>query len=173
MEDSHELQAARAMRRAMLGDGYVDARTADPNPVMGEFQDDVTSMAWGVWTRGGALSPRDRSLLVLAMTAALGRMEEFGLHAGAMDRGLHAHLPVRPGGLAVGDDGRSAGSLDRPSARSLERSLDTISSLKSSYQGVEIPFSICNNGTGRHPWPMRQWSGSKEGRRGGAGQSRG
>ena len=38
-------------------------------------------MAWGVWTRGGPLTTRDRSLLVMAMTAALGRMEEFRLHA--------------------------------------------------------------------------------------------
>ncbi len=74
------------MRRAMLGDEYVDAQTADPNPVMGEFQDYLTSMAWGVWARGGALSPRDRSLVVLAMTAALGRMDEFRLHAGATSR---------------------------------------------------------------------------------------
>jgi 4-carboxymuconolactone decarboxylase len=36
-----------------------------------------------VWTREGPLSLRDRSLLVLAITAALGRMEEFELHAGA------------------------------------------------------------------------------------------
>jgi len=35
------------------------------------------------WARRGPLTPRDRSLLVLAMTAALGRMEEFRLHAGA------------------------------------------------------------------------------------------
>lgn len=78
------LKAARAMRRAMLGDAYVDGMTADADPVAAEFQDYITSMAWGVWARGGALSPRDRSLLVLAMTAALGRMEEFRLHAGAM-----------------------------------------------------------------------------------------
>jgi 4-carboxymuconolactone decarboxylase len=75
--------AAAAMRRAMLGDAYVDAQADDPNPVMGEFSDYVTSMAWGVWTRGGALSTRDRSLLVLAMTAALGRMDEFALHVRA------------------------------------------------------------------------------------------
>jgi len=81
-----DLEAARSLRRAMLGDDYVDAQAADPNPVMGEFQDYVTSMAWGVWARGGALSTRDRSLLVLAMTAALGRMEEFALHARAKDR---------------------------------------------------------------------------------------
>lgn len=86
MEETEELRAARAMRRAVLGDAYVDAQTADPNPVMAELQDHLTSMAWGVWTRGGALSLRDRSLLVLAMTAALGRTEEFRLHAGATAR---------------------------------------------------------------------------------------
>ncbi len=81
MEDTEALRAARAMRRAMLGDAYVDRATSDPDPVAVEFQDYLTSMAWGVWTRGGALSTRDRSLLVMAMTAALGRMEEFRLHA--------------------------------------------------------------------------------------------
>ena len=86
MPENDLLQAARALRRAMLGDDYVDAQTADPDSVMGEFQDYLTSQAWGVWTRGGALSTRDRSLLVLAMTAALGRMDEFRLHAGARER---------------------------------------------------------------------------------------
>jgi 4-carboxymuconolactone decarboxylase len=81
MQETEELRAARAMRRAMLGDTYVDSMTADPDPVAADFQDYLTTMAWGVWTRGGALSPRDRSLLVMAMTAALGRMEEFRLHA--------------------------------------------------------------------------------------------
>ena len=83
MASDDSLDQARALRRAVLGDAYVDGQAADPNPVMGEFQEYLTSMAWGVWARGGALSTRDRSLLVLAMTAALGRMEEFKLHAGA------------------------------------------------------------------------------------------
>lgn len=86
MADDEKFEAARAMRRAMLGAEYVDAQSADPNPVMGEFSDYLTSMAWGVWTRGGALSSRDRSLVLLAMTAALGRMEEFRLHVGARSR---------------------------------------------------------------------------------------
>jgi len=81
-----QLESARALRRAMLGDAYVDAQAEDPNPVLREFSDYLTSMAWGVWARGGALSPRDRSLLVLAMTAALGRMEEFKLHASVRER---------------------------------------------------------------------------------------
>jgi 4-carboxymuconolactone decarboxylase len=71
--------------RAMLGPEYVDAQTSDPNPVMREFSDYLTSMAWGVWTRDGALSTRDRSLVVLAMTAALGRMDEFR-HVSARSR---------------------------------------------------------------------------------------
>ena len=89
MEESEQLQAARAMRRAMLGDEYVDAMAADTDPVAAQFQDYITSMAWGVWARGGSLSTRDRSLLVMAMTAALGRMEEFRLHVerDAADRG--------------------------------------------------------------------------------------
>jgi 4-carboxymuconolactone decarboxylase len=74
------------MRRAMLGDVYVDSQTADTDPVSVEFQEYITSMAWGVWTRHGPLSPRDRSLLVMAMTAAMGRMEEFRLHASATPR---------------------------------------------------------------------------------------
>ncbi len=86
MDHDDPLEAARALRRSVLGDAYVDSQSADPNPVMNEFQDYLTSMAWGVWARGGPLSTRDRSLLVLAMTAALGRMEEFKLHAGASAR---------------------------------------------------------------------------------------
>ena len=86
MPDDHALQEARAMRRAMMGDAYVDAQTAETNPALQQFQDHVTAMAWGVWTRDGALSTRDRALLVLAMTAALGRMEEFRLHVGARSR---------------------------------------------------------------------------------------
>src|SRR5579862_8796620 len=86
MDEHERLEAARAMRRSVLGDAYVDSVTADADPAAQEFQDYLTSMAWGVWTRGGPLSTRDRSLLVLAMTAGLGRMDEFRLHATAAPR---------------------------------------------------------------------------------------
>ena len=86
MEQNDQLRAAYAMRRSVLGDEYVDAATADPDPHAVEFQDYLTGSAWGVWARGGALSVRDRSLLVLAMTAALGRMDEFSIHAGTTSR---------------------------------------------------------------------------------------
>ena len=81
--DDEALQAAYAKRRSILGDEYVDSVTAETDPTAIEFQDYLTATAWGVWDREGALSTRDRSLLVLAMTAALGRMEEFRLHAEA------------------------------------------------------------------------------------------
>lgn len=80
------LAEAYAKRRSILGDAYVDGQAAGANPALEEFQDHLTAMAWGVWAREGALSPRDRSLLVLAMTAALGRMDEFRLHAAAQER---------------------------------------------------------------------------------------
>jgi len=84
MEHSEQLEAAYAVRRAMLGDEYVDNQVAASDQASQEFQDFVTATAWGVWARGGALSTRDRSLVVMAMTAALGRMEEFKLHASSI-----------------------------------------------------------------------------------------
>jgi 4-carboxymuconolactone decarboxylase len=80
------MDEARALRRAVLGDEHVDGQATGASPALRDFQDHVTAQAWGVWTRGGPLSTRDRSLLVLAMTAALGRMEEFKLHVGARSR---------------------------------------------------------------------------------------
>ena len=74
-----------AVRRRVLGDEYVDARLAEvaDDPVGADFQTYLTEMAWGVWARGGPLSLRDRSLLVMAMTAAMGRTDEFRIHATA------------------------------------------------------------------------------------------
>ena len=86
MDDTEALRKAYAKRRSVLGDEYVDAAISDTDPVAAEFQDYLTSSAWGVWTREGPLSTRDRSLLVLAMTGATGRMEEFRLHATAAPR---------------------------------------------------------------------------------------
>jgi 4-carboxymuconolactone decarboxylase len=86
MPTDDQLEPARALRRQILGDAYVDAQRADANPRLQELQDQITSQAWGVWTRGEPFTTRDRSLLVLAMTAAMGRMDEFKLHARARSR---------------------------------------------------------------------------------------
>ena len=60
--------AGEAMRRAVMGDDFVDAQSADPNPAGADFQRYLTESAWGVWARQGPLSTRDRSMLVIAMT---------------------------------------------------------------------------------------------------------
>jgi 4-carboxymuconolactone decarboxylase len=85
VDDTPAPSSAEAIRRSVLGE-YVDAMVHDPDPAAAEFQDFITETAWGVWARGGPLSTRDRSLLVMAMTAALGRMDEFRLHARSMSR---------------------------------------------------------------------------------------
>jgi 3-oxoadipate enol-lactonase / 4-carboxymuconolactone decarboxylase len=74
------LQAGFEIRRAVLGAAHVDAVIAATTDLNREFQELITRYAWGtIWTRP-ALDPRTRRLLVLAMTAALGRWEEFRLH---------------------------------------------------------------------------------------------
>ena len=65
----------------MLGDAHVDRATADAAQTSEAFQDLITRFAWGaIWSRPG-LDVRTRRLLVLAITAAMGRWEEFRLHA--------------------------------------------------------------------------------------------
>ena len=83
------LEAGAAMRRAVLGDGHVDRAVANTTELTRDFQDLITRYAWGsIWTRPG-LDPKVRRLLVLAMTASLGRWEEFRLH---VRTGLAAEL---------------------------------------------------------------------------------
>ena len=74
------LGAGFAVRRSVLGDAHVDRAVASTTPFTAAFQELITRYAWGtIWTRPG-LDPRTRRLLVLAMTAANGRWEEFRLH---------------------------------------------------------------------------------------------
>lgn len=77
------LEAGYEIRRAVLGDAYVDAAVARTTEFTREFQDFITRYAWGnVWARPG-LDLRTRRLLALSMIASLGRWEEFRLHARA------------------------------------------------------------------------------------------
>ncbi len=76
------------LRRAVLGDDYVDRSLASIDDFNREFQQMVTEHAWGaIWARPG-LSKKQRSLLNLGMLAALNRPEEFELHfRGALKNG--------------------------------------------------------------------------------------
>jgi 3-oxoadipate enol-lactonase/4-carboxymuconolactone decarboxylase len=72
--------AGAAVRRAVLGDAHVDRAMAASTGFTRGFQDLITRYVWGtIWTRP-ALDRPTRRLLVIAVTAALGRWEEFRLH---------------------------------------------------------------------------------------------
>ena len=77
------------VRRAVLGAEYVDKSVAAASDFMADFQKMVTEFCWGeIWTRPG-LVRRDRSLLNLAMLAALNRPNELKLHLkGALNNGV-------------------------------------------------------------------------------------
>jgi 3-oxoadipate enol-lactonase/4-carboxymuconolactone decarboxylase len=77
------------VRRQVLGDDHVNRSMAAATDFTRDFQELITRYAWGsVWTRPG-LDHRTRRLLVLAMTASLGRWEEFRLHLrAALTHGL-------------------------------------------------------------------------------------
>jgi len=73
-------EAGPRMRRAALGDAHVDRAIANAAETSPAFQDMITRYAWGgIWARPG-LDWRTRRLLVLAITAATGRWDEFRLH---------------------------------------------------------------------------------------------
>ena len=70
-------------RRAVLGDAWVDRALAKQGGFAWEFQQFITRFAWSeVWGRPG-LDHRTRRIIVLSITLALGRWEEFRLHTRA------------------------------------------------------------------------------------------
>ncbi|EKT4522616.1 alpha/beta fold hydrolase [Pseudomonas putida] len=84
----NELEAARRViyeagmktRREVLGANVVDRRMAGVNDFNADYFELVTRYAWQeLWSRPG-LDHRTRRLLVLAITASMGRWEEFRLH---------------------------------------------------------------------------------------------
>ncbi len=78
--DAESLQTGFEMRRAVLGDAHVDKAIAATTEFTRDFQELITRYAWGtIWSRP-ELDRRTRRLLVLAITASLGRWEEFTLH---------------------------------------------------------------------------------------------
>ena len=71
--------AGMQARRRVLGDAHVDRATAAVTPLDADFQRWITETVWGgVWTRD-VLDDRTRSMVTIAILAALGR-EELDLH---------------------------------------------------------------------------------------------
>lgn len=87
----HDFERGMRNRRAALGDAWVDQSVSKANRFNAEFQHFITDYAWhGVWGRPG-LDWKTRRVLVLAVTSALGRWDEFEIHLrGALTPG-NAH----------------------------------------------------------------------------------
>jgi 4-carboxymuconolactone decarboxylase len=72
-----------AVRRQVLGDAHVDRASATMTGFDADFQRFITEGAWGsVWSRPG-LTRRERSLITIALLAALGQEEELAMHVRA------------------------------------------------------------------------------------------
>jgi 4-carboxymuconolactone decarboxylase len=77
------------IRRAVLGSDYVDKATSHVDALTVEFQQFMTTYCWGeIWT-DDRLARDQHSLIVLGITAALGKTKEFEAHSrGALRNGL-------------------------------------------------------------------------------------
>ncbi len=87
VERPDDFDRGAANRRAMLGDAWVERSLVQANSFNADFQSLVTRHAWhDIWGRPG-LDVQTRRLLVLGMTMAAARWEEFELHCRAAIRG--------------------------------------------------------------------------------------
>jgi 4-carboxymuconolactone decarboxylase len=89
MDDAERARQGMTVRRAVLGDEHVDRAVATTTSFTEPFQDFITRYAWGdVWSRPG-LSRAERSMITLAMLAALQHENELAMHVrGALRNGL-------------------------------------------------------------------------------------
>ena len=68
------------VRREVLGDEHVDRAVAGTTDLTRDFQELITTYAWGeIWTRPG-LDRRSRSIITLTALIARGHHEELAMH---------------------------------------------------------------------------------------------
>lgn len=87
MSDTHapseRHRQGMATRRAVLGDAHVDRAEAAATDFDRPFQELITEAAWGhVWSRP-AWTKRERSIVTIALLAALGHDGEVAMHVRA------------------------------------------------------------------------------------------
>lgn len=80
MSDSDRHETGMRIRREVLGDAHVNRAAADATPFDAPFQRFITETAWGTVWAGDGIDRRTRSLVTIAILAALGRHEELALH---------------------------------------------------------------------------------------------
>lgn len=85
-EETPRYTKGMEVRRHVLGDAHVDRAEAAKSPLDEPFQQLITEGAWGtVWASDG-ISDRERSMLTLALLAALGNFDEIPMHIRATAR---------------------------------------------------------------------------------------
>ena len=89
MDERQRHRRGMTVRRAVLGDAYVDAALRSRTGLDEDFQDLITRYAWGeIWSRPG-LDRKTRSCMVLTAMIALGHWDEFRMHVrAAFNNGL-------------------------------------------------------------------------------------
>lgn len=81
MED--RFTTGMAVRRSVLGDAHVDRAEANKTDFDADFQRFITESAWGsLWARPH-FTKRERSIVTIALLAALGHHEEVAMHVRA------------------------------------------------------------------------------------------
>ena len=82
-DKSARYRQGMATRRSVLGDRYVDQAQRSKTAFDEPFQDLITEAAWGhVWSRPN-WTKRERSMVTIALLAALGHDEEVAMHVRA------------------------------------------------------------------------------------------
>jgi 4-carboxymuconolactone decarboxylase len=115
-DDDGAYERGLQVRREVLGTEHVDRALAGADDLTRPFQDLITRYAWGdVWGREG-LDRRTRSMLTVALLAALGHEHELAMHVRAAVRGgvsaeeigevllhtgIYAGVPVTNRALAI------------------------------------------------------------------------
>lgn len=83
MAKSERYRTGMATRRKVLGDAHVDRATKAITEIDADFQTFIVEGAWGsVWSKPD-LTPRERSMVTIALLAALGHDEELAMHVRA------------------------------------------------------------------------------------------
>ncbi|WP_420405819.1 4-carboxymuconolactone decarboxylase [Nisaea sp.] len=71
------------IRRSVLGDAHVDRAEATKTAFDEPFQSFITEGAWGTVWASDHLTRRERSMITLALLAALGQWDEVAMHVRA------------------------------------------------------------------------------------------
>ena len=128
MDDAERTRRGMTVRREVLGDEHVDRAVATTTSFTEPFQDFITRYAWGeIWSRPG-LSRAERSIVTLAVLAALQHENELAMHVKAALRNglqpeqtsevllqvaLYAGVPAGNRAFAVAQRALSEAARDR------------------------------------------------------------